>query len=231
MREKKYTNNKNIHKENKFDKTRNKNCNISNIIAKYIKTDNDDNNNNSDNELEYNNEIQYINSKFISYIKNRKNINTNEIIKINVEGDGNCLMRCLAVFVYKNENMHIKVRSDIVEYLNKHKNDYIDIEFDTEDGKKNINEYIKYISNLYVWGGELEKYAAQAIYKINIADYQAIKNKKGDIMYHRFIYSLNQDNNYEKDLCIITNINGNHFNILFDKKYNCFLNINKFYFY
>ena len=81
------------------------------------------------------------------------NINANEIIRINAVGDGNSLMRCLAVFVYKNENLHIKVRSEIVEYLNKHKNKYIDIEFETEEGKKNINVDIKYIAKLYKRGG------------------------------------------------------------------------------
>ena len=47
-------------------------------------------------------------------------------------------------------------------------------------------------------------------------------------MYHRFIYSLK---NYEKDLYIITNISGKHFNISYDKKYNYFLNNNKILFF
>ena len=54
--------------------------------------------------------IEYINERFINKIHNRENINTNEVIKINVEGDGICLMRCISLFIYKNENKHELIR-------------------------------------------------------------------------------------------------------------------------
>lgn len=55
-----------------------------------------------------------------------------------------------------------------------------------------------------------------------MADYIQINDNNN--IYHEFIYDCNHDNNYRKDLCILTNLNNNHYNLLFDKKYNCFKN-------
>ena len=41
-------------------------------------------------------------------------------------------------------------------------------------------------------------------------------------IYHQYVYNLNQDNDYNKDLCIITQVNNNHFNLLFDASYNAY---------
>ena len=54
---------------------------------------------------------------------------------------------------------------------------------------------------------------------------------KNDI-YHQFFSDCNHDQIYRKNLCILTNINNNHYNLLFDKKYNCFKNTeNRLIFY
>ena len=66
------------------------------------------------------------------------------------------------------------------------------------------------------------KYASQEIYDINIADYKEIKNNLLKPIYHQYVYNLNQDNDYNKDLCIITQVNNNHFNLLFDASYNAY---------
>ena len=48
----------------------------------------------------------------------------------------------------------------------------------------------------------MEKYEAQ-VYKINIAGYQLTEDFPGSYI-HKFIYNLNQDGNYNKDLCILS---------------------------
>ena len=102
------------------------------------------------------NENIYINSKFINNIKKKYNININDITKIDVRSEGNCLMRCISLFVYKNENLYYRVRQEIANYLIVNKNNYVNIELETEDGLMDINQYIIYIQKDGVWGGELE---------------------------------------------------------------------------
>ena len=46
-------------------------------------------------------------------------------------------------------------------------------------------------------------------------------------IFHHFVYNLNQDCNYDKDLCIITQVSHNHFNLLFHKSYHAYKNLNK----
>ena len=58
----------------------------------------------------------------------------------------------------------------------------------------NIDDYIDYIKRDGIWGCELEKYAVQELYNINIEDYIEIKNSLTLEKYHNFIYNLNQDN-------------------------------------
>ena len=41
----------------------------------------------------------------------------------------------------------------------------------------NIDYYIIYIQQINSWGGELEKYASEEIYNINIEDYRIVSNK------------------------------------------------------
>ena len=89
--------------------------------------------------------IHYINEKLISNIKEKKNINVNDIIKINVESDANCLMSCLALFVYKDETIHIRVRIEIYNYIIIYKEEYLNINFQTKKGILNIDQYIDYI--------------------------------------------------------------------------------------
>ena len=119
-------------------------------------------------------------------------------------GDGNCLMRWIALFKFKDELKHNKVRKDIVNYLKLHINEFQKIEIDTEIGSLNINNYINYISKLGTWGEELEKYAAEELYNINIIDYRLNVDNLNNPLYYQYIYFLNQDKNYKKDLCILT---------------------------
>ena len=49
---------------------------------------------------------------------------------------------------------------------------------------------------------------------INFADYIDVKDSNNNTLYHRYVYFLNQDNNINKYLCIITKIDRSHFNLL-----------------
>lgn len=133
-------------------------------------------------------------------------------------------MSCISLFVYKNENLYYRVRQEIANYSIVNRNNYVNIELETEEGLMNINQYIIYIQKNVKWGGELEKYARQEIYDINIADYKEIKNNLLNPIYHQ---NLNQDNDYYKNLCIITQVNNNHFNLIFDASYNAYKDENK----
>ena len=136
-------------------------------------------------------------------------------------------MRCISLFIFRTENYHYRVRSDLVNYLINNKSNFEQIAIETEIGKLEFNDYINYIKKPGSWGGDLEKYAAQTVYNINIVDYQQIEEFPGSFS-HKYIYILNQDGNYNKDLCILSFISNNHYNLLFDKNYNCYLNENKF---
>ena len=117
------------------------------------------------------------------------------------------------------------MRKEVFNYLNLNKNQFLHLELETEIGLLKFQEYLNYIKNDGAWAGEIEKYAVEEIYNINLADYIQINNSNN--IYHEFFYDCNHDNNYAKDLCILTNINNNHYNLIFDKKYNCFKNNNK----
>ena len=133
-------------------------------------------------------------------------------------------MFCIALFVYKNENLYSLVRNEIVNYLNEHKNEFAHLEIETEDRIKNIDEFLLYITDTKIWSGELEIYADEEIYNINIVDYIQFIEKKIIKIIHNYFFNYNHDNKNDKDLCILTNINYNHYNLLFDKKIKVFKN-------
>jgi len=166
--------NENNKKNSYFNEKQN---NVNNLKGNDNNDNNDNNNNN--NSIIYNldnNVIHFINHKFINIIKAKKNIELKEVIQINVDPEGNCLMRCLALFIYKDENEHIRVRQEIANYIKEHRKEYENIELETEKGLKNIDYYIIYIQQINSWGGELEKYTSEEIYNINIADFRLVPN-------------------------------------------------------
>ena len=60
---------------------------------------------------------KYINESLYYKFKNEENINDKDVDEINVKIDGNCYMRCIALFVYLDENEHYRVRNKISNYL------------------------------------------------------------------------------------------------------------------
>ena len=124
--------------------------------------------------------------------------------------------------MFKDENIYDKVRKEVFNYLTLNKNQFLHQELETEIGLLNFQDYLNYIKNDGSWAGEIEKYAVEEIYNINLADYIQINNNSN--IYHEFLYDCNHDNNYRKHLFILTNINNNHYNLIFDEKYKCFKN-------
>ena len=169
-------------------------------------------------------ENKYINYNYVNKIKNKENFNINEMTQINVGNDSNCFARYMALFVYKNENYYFRVRSEICQHLKRNRINYQNIKIDTKVGLKFIDDYIIHKQKDGTHSGELEKFACQSLYNINIRDYKEIKNQYFIPISHQFIYNLNQDNNYNKDLYILTQVNNNHYNLLFDKIYNAYVN-------
>ena len=49
-----------------------------------------------------------------------------------MEGDGNCLYRCIARFIYGTEDLHLRVRDEIYQEALNRINDYPDITIETE---------------------------------------------------------------------------------------------------
>jgi hypothetical protein len=67
------------------------------------------------------------------------------------------------------------------------------------------------------FGGELEISVAAELYNINIATYREILNDKNEIICYRYInYYNHNDNNENRHLMILTNIDNIHFRLAYD---------------
>lgn len=72
-------------------------------------------NNSNNNNL--GNTINYINQDFYNKFINMETIRKDDKDIINIIGDGNCFLRYISVFVYKDEEQHLRVRNEIPNYL------------------------------------------------------------------------------------------------------------------
>ena len=96
-----------------------------------------------------------------------------------------------------------------------------------EDGPMHILNYINYIQNDGFYGGELEISVAAELYNINIAKYREILNDKNEIIGYRYInYYNHNDNNENRHLMILTNIDNNHFRPAYDSYKNIDMQFN-----
>ena len=128
-------------------------------------------------------------------------------------------MRCLSLFIYKTESNHKLIRNEICMYIENNIEQFSDFIFETEIGILDIYQYINYIKKQNSWDGQLEKYIAEILYKINIVDYKENILPNNKIIYE-FVANHNYDDNYNKDLCVFTQVNNNHFKLIFDINYN-----------
>ena len=91
------------------------------IKNKKVDYNSNDVDNNKNNNITINTENinfkKYINVDLYPLIRNRLNINPNNIINVNVNvlGDGNCLFRFISRFVFGIEELHGRIRNEIYE--------------------------------------------------------------------------------------------------------------------
>ena len=136
----------------------------------------------------------YINQKLYPLVRAHLNINPNNINIIDVNGDGNCLFRSIARFVYGTEELYPRVRQEIYQEARRREDNYPDITLDTESGPLNIHQYINEMKNDRFYGGELEISIANTLYGINIATYNEIYDNNNNIIGFTPINYYNQDN-------------------------------------
>jgi hypothetical protein len=68
------------------------------------------------------------------------------------------------------------IRFEIAEYLKNHLRLFEEVRVPTEYGDMAIEEYIEWMKTPGNWGGELEIYAFQKLYNINIVTYKSVIN-------------------------------------------------------
>ena len=66
---------------------------------------------------------------------------------IDVPYDGNCYMYCISKFIYDDIKYNKRVRNEVANYLLSHHLEYQNINIPSEDGEKNILDYIKWMRN------------------------------------------------------------------------------------
>ena len=135
------------------------------------------------------------------------NLNSDLFDKIYVYPDGNCFIRCISLYVYKNEIEYFRVHNEIANYLYKNHHQFENISIPTEDGWKSIHQYIIYMRLPTKWSGHLEMYGTNILYNINIImTMVTILDNNNNTIEYKYVYKFNFGNNMNKDLCIITNI-------------------------
>jgi hypothetical protein len=88
----------------------------------------------------------------------------------NIDGDGNCLFRCLAAYLYNNENDFKKVKSSIFNFFNDNmilsNRIFIQFNFDAFYRK----DFVKYLNDFKkaFWGGEFESLVFCYLNQVNI---------------------------------------------------------------
>lgn len=80
-----------------------------------------------------------------------------------VERDGNCLFRALAIALGRLESQHGEVRAEVVSHLRAFRGKYFSFVVDSP-----FDAYVGRMSFRGVWGGHLELQAAADLYGINI---------------------------------------------------------------
>ncbi|AXS67748.1 p87/vp80 [Cryptophlebia peltastica nucleopolyhedrovirus] len=103
-------------------------------------------------------------------IINNKSI-PHKIVKIGA--DGACLFRAIALFKYGDQNMHLRVRDEIVKYVIENWDDFSNYTCDeTTNCYKSIYEYEKFMSQPQTYGSTTELYAASIIYAMRFEVYK-----------------------------------------------------------
>ena len=139
--------------------------------------------------------LQRKKNKFLYHkVLKKEIIYKNEIIILNVIGDGNCYFRNLSLYFTNNENYHQFFRELLYIYINKNKEDIIKENpyHLYKDKLIKVIDYIPLIKKEKNFAGELEIAQSIFLYKINIAIY--IKdNATSDFKFFNYYNITNSD--------------------------------------
>jgi len=130
-----------------------------------------------------------------------------------ISGDGNCLFRCILYALYGADDHHQNLRGTICKYILEHKHRYSEYFEGLEDALKKQMEEMKING---VWGTHVELYAASELFAFN---FQVYRSNNMDI-YCSCIHSE------EFPTIYLQYLNGNHFNLLFEKNNSTLLSKN-----
>ena len=141
----------------------------------------------------------FINGQLYPIVHNYKNINPKYLEIKEIIGDGNCLFRAKSHFIKGNEYMYNCIRTQIYKEAINRINIIPNITIESEGGNMPIHTYINTIKENGNYGGDFEISLAYDIYKINIAEYQAIFDINNNILNYTFIKYINDDGNENRD--------------------------------
>ena len=154
---------------------------------------------------------------FLNIINNNQGsiyFNYKDFVFREVDSDGNCGYRALAVQLYSNQAYHKEIRRDVYQYLRINKTNFNHLTFDDHGHLLNGDEYIEKVKNNKFWMGELEMSvipflydAVLYVFELRANDQLILLSKNGDI---------NNTNKLFLNLCYV---NDNHFNILYENKH------------
>ena len=95
--------------------------------------------------------------------------------RITVEGDGNCMFRCLSLAMKGSQEEHQLIRRDIAAHMRKNKEvyeAYVDSNYE-----KHITAMEKSTGGVEIWGTDAELQAATSVFQITINVHSKIDGK------------------------------------------------------
>ena len=131
----------------------------------------------------------------------------NNSIKVKIIGDGNCLFRCFSYFLYNNQNLHYKVRLNVVKYITNNWNTYQNFILGNQYYKNiiNGNDYELLMSQNGIYGNEIEIKAFAEMYNIQVSVHS---NNANDI------YSFGNNSSSQKLMLLFDgNFDSGHYDI------------------
>jgi len=156
--------------------------------------------------------------KSVGKIKNKKDEKRDDKNSINVDysinewkkcecvGDGNCLFRSVSEIIFNSQDMHEKVRQDVVNHLIKNRMKYEEFIL---TAKISFEEYISKMNTLKTWGDHIEIQAITEIYSRPVQILSEVK-EKGYIISK----TLHEENVGKEEPIRLIYSNGNHYDAL-----------------
>ncbi len=137
----------------------------------------------------------------------------NRFERENVEGDGNCGYRALALQIYEDEEFYYKIREDIYKYLKLNASNFSELNFQLEGTFVSAKEYIEKVKDDGFWMGDLEISVVNKIYEATLYVYE-LRNDMNVYLLSKY-GDINDNSKLFLNLCFVDN---NHYNILYEKK-------------